>query len=61
MARYNSHDIVPAHGTAPLRFATRDLGSFLKSGLDEDAIYPRVLNSEETRDNYEAGTGRKAI
>jgi len=59
-ARYSSYDIVPAHGSAPLRLGTRDLGSFLKGGLDEVAIYPRVLSAEEVREHYQAGTGRNA-
>ncbi len=45
-------DIHPQHGTAPLRLGTRDLGSFLFGGLDEVAIYPRVLSAEEVLDNY---------
>lgn len=57
-ARYRSYDIVPAHASAPLRFGTRDLGSFLKGGLDEVAIYPRVLSDKEIKEHYLAGTGR---
>jgi hypothetical protein len=45
-------NVVPAHGFAPLRLGTRDLGSFLTGGLDEVAIYPRVLTVEEILDNY---------
>lgn len=54
-ARYSTYNIVPAHGTAPLRFGTRDLRSFLAGGLDEIAIYPRVLTAAEIQDNYESG------
>ncbi len=54
-ALYSTYDITPTHGNAPLRFGTRDLGSFLKGGLDEIAIYPRVLTAEEIRENYQAG------
>jgi hypothetical protein len=46
---------VPAHGTAPLRFGTRDGGSFLTGGLDDVAIYPRVLTPAEVLENYNTG------
>ena len=39
-------------GTAPVRFGTRDLGSFLNGGIDDVAIYPRVLSAEEILDNF---------
>jgi len=48
-------NIVPASGGAPLRLGTRDLGSFLTGGLDEVAIYPRVLTADEVLDNYTNG------
>lgn len=48
-------NIVPASGDAPLRLGTRDLGSFLTGGLDEVAIYPRVLTADEVLDNYTNG------
>jgi Concanavalin A-like lectin/glucanases superfamily len=51
-ARYATYKIHPVHGAAPLRLGTRDRGSFLQGGLDEVAIYPRVLTSSEVRDNY---------
>ena len=51
---YSTYDIVPAHGDAPVRFATRDRNSFLTGGLDEVAIYPRVLTGAEIMDNYTA-------
>ena len=54
-ALYSAFDIVPAHGAAPLRFGTRDLKSFLIGGLDEVAIYPRVLTPAEIMDNYQTG------
>jgi hypothetical protein len=44
--------IHPEHGSAPVRLGTRGLGSFLSGGLDEVAIYPRVLSAEEVFDNY---------
>ena len=49
-------DIHPRHGPAPVRLGTRDLGSFLTGGLDEVAIYPRVLSAGEVLDNYRAAT-----
>jgi hypothetical protein len=47
-------NIHPQHGPAPVRLGTRDLGSFLTGGLDEVAIYPRVLSAAEVLDNYQA-------
>jgi hypothetical protein len=44
-------NVVPAHGTAPLRLGTRDLGSFLIGALDDVAIYPRVLTESEIVEN----------
>jgi hypothetical protein len=57
-ALYSSYNILPAHSTAPLRFGTRDLGSFLDGGLDEIAIYPRVLTADEIAENYQVGSGK---
>jgi hypothetical protein len=48
--------IKPVHGSAPLRLGTRDKKSFLTGGLDEVAIYPRVLTAKEILENYHAGT-----
>jgi hypothetical protein len=56
-ARYASYEIRPAHGPAPLRFGTRDRGSYLAGGLAEIAIYPRVLRAQEIRENYLAALG----
>jgi hypothetical protein len=47
--------IKPVHGTAPVRLGTRDGKSFLVGGLDEVAIYPRVLSAGEVLENYKAG------
>ena len=52
-ALYATYNIHPEHGMAPVRLGTRDRASFLKGGLDEVAIYPRVLSAEEIRDNYD--------
>ncbi len=54
-ALYRSYHIVPVHGSTPVRFGTRDRKSFLIGGLDEVAIYPRVLNAAEILDNYQSG------
>jgi hypothetical protein len=51
-ARYASYGIRPVRGSAPVRFGTRDESSFLAGGLDEIAIYPRVLSASEIQDNY---------
>ena len=51
-ALYATYNIHPAHGTAPVRLGTRDQGSFLTGGLDDVAIYPRVLSAQEISDNY---------
>ena len=58
IALYAGYDIVPARGNAPLRFGTRDGGSFLAGALDEVAIYPRVLTAREINEHYRAGSGR---
>jgi hypothetical protein len=55
-ARYSQYNIVPAHGIAPVRFGTRDLKSFFRGGLDEIAIYPRVLSASEISENYRIGS-----
>jgi hypothetical protein len=53
-ARYASYAIEPVHTAAPVRIGTRDLGSFFKGGIDEVAIYPRVLRAPEIADNFAA-------
>ncbi|MGH9199696.1 MAG: LamG domain-containing protein [Vicinamibacterales bacterium] len=59
---YRTYGIVPRHGTLPLRLGTRDAAtsrsasvSYLTGGLDEVAIYPRVLTPDEILENYRAG------
>jgi hypothetical protein len=52
---YRNFQIVPQHGTAPLRFGTRDRNSFFAGALDEIAIYPRVLTPDEILENYYNG------
>src|SRR5215471_8306584 len=62
---YRTFSIAPAHGTMPLRLGTRDAAvtgggavSYLTGGLDEVAIYPRVLTPAEILENYAAGRGQ---
>ena len=50
-------NIMPTHGTAPLRLGTRDLGSFLRGGLDEVAIYPYVLSANKIQEHYKIAMG----
>jgi hypothetical protein len=42
-----------------LRIATRSAtaNSFLTGGIDEVAIYPKVLTPEQIKRHYEAGVG----
>jgi hypothetical protein len=55
---YRTYNVVPVHGNAPLRLGARDNLTFTFSGgLDEVAIYPRVLTADEVMANYNAGTG----
>ena len=56
---YRTYGIVPVAGTLPLRLGTRDAASsgsasvsYLTGGLDEIAIYPRVLRPDEILENY---------
>ena len=44
-----------------MRLATRDLGSFLRGGLDEAAIYPRCLTAAEIRESYRLATQAATI
>ena len=50
--------IKPVAGLAALRLGTRDKTSFLTGGLDEVAIYPRVLKAKEILENYNVGMGQ---
>ena len=50
-------NIMPAHGTAPLRLGTLDLGSFLHGGLDEVAIYPYILSADKIQEHYKIAVG----
>jgi hypothetical protein len=50
--------IKPVAGTAPLRLGKSDRNFSLTGGLDEVAIYPRVLTAKEILGNYNAGKGK---
>ena len=59
---YSTYGIMPVHGALPLRLGTRDAAmsgnaaiSYLNGGLDEVAIYPRVLSGPEILENYNFG------
>jgi hypothetical protein len=55
-ALYRTFQISPARGSAPLRLGARDDPRFtLAGGLDEVAIYPRVLTADEILENYTVG------
>jgi hypothetical protein len=56
---YSTFEIEPKHGAAPVRLGTRDQGSFLRGGLDEVAIYPRVLTAAEIKGHYELAMAKK--
>jgi hypothetical protein len=60
---YSTYNIVPVHGSLPVRLGTRDAAisgsaavSYLTGGLDEVAIYPRALTPSEILENYCAGS-----
>jgi hypothetical protein len=54
---YQSFNIKPTAGAAPVRLGTRDLQSFLTGGLDEAAVYPYVLTPEQVRRHWQIGSG----
>lgn len=56
---YKSYDIMPKHGPAPVRLGTRDLRGFLTGGLDEVAVYPRVLGAEEIQHHWNVAQGKR--
>jgi len=64
---YRSYQIMPANGALPLRLGTRDAAmvgsasvSYLTGGLDEVAIYPRMLSADEILENYTIATSNNA-
>jgi hypothetical protein len=54
-------NILPTHAGAPLRLGTRDRKGGLIGGLDEVAIYLRVLSAEELRLHYDLGVGARKL
>jgi len=54
---YTEYQVVPTHGTAPLRLGARDLAHHtLTGGLDEVAIYPQVLTASEIHEHWTIGS-----
>jgi hypothetical protein len=47
--------ITPQHGTAPMRFGTRDFASFFQGALAEVRVWNRVLSDSEIGDLYALG------
>ncbi len=56
---YKNYAITPKHGSAPVRLGTRDLQGFLTGGLDEVALYPRVLGAEEIQHHWKVAQGQR--
>lgn len=52
--RLADFSIVPANGTAPLRFATSSLDSFLQGRLQRAAVYNYALNASQIHTHYRA-------
>jgi hypothetical protein len=53
--RQGTWEIVPEHGTAPLRFGTRDLRQYLPGSLCHIAIYQKLLKPRRILQHYQAG------
>lgn len=54
---YQTYGISPQNGSAPVRLGARNnLNLTFQGGLDEVAIYPRVLSADEILENYAVGT-----
>jgi len=54
---YSEYQVVPTHGTAPLRLGACDVThNFLSGGLDEVAIYPQVLTAAEIHEHWTIGS-----
>ena len=51
--------IMPKHGPAPLRLGKRDDKTGLIGGLDEVAVYPRILSPQEIQLHYQIATGAR--
>jgi len=50
-------NVVPQPGSAPLRIATRDFGSFFKGAIGKFAIYRRALTQPQLQAHYHVMTG----
>ena len=51
-------NVMSAHTATSLRLGSQDLHSYLIGGLQDVAIYPRVLKPAEIKENYNAHSGR---
>jgi hypothetical protein len=49
---WTKENIVPVHGTAPVRIATRDLNSFFLGAIREVRVWNRVLTADEVQMVY---------
>jgi hypothetical protein len=58
-ALYKAFKIHREMGTAPVRFGTRDLKSFLTGEIDEVALYPYVLSPKQIQHHWFVGNGEK--
>jgi len=50
----SGYDIVPEHGTAPVRIGTRDLQSYFQGAISRVAIYGAPLSADTVRTHYQA-------
>jgi len=50
----SGYGIIPQHGSAPVRIATRDLQSFFNGAISRVAIYGAALSAATIRDHYDA-------
>lgn len=53
---YKEYQVIPTHGTAPLRFGTAYGKNYLNGALDEIAIYPGILSAAEIKEHYILGS-----
>jgi len=50
----SGYGIIPQHGSAPVRIATRDFQSFFHGAISRVAIYGAALSANAIRDHYQA-------
>jgi hypothetical protein len=51
---YESYNIVPENGAAPIRIGTRDCHQFFTGSLDEMAVFDRRLDGSEITSLYDS-------